>query len=197
MSAPRFREQLQALSRSQAKAFKATPEAIPADSKGLRNAPQGDRSADRPAEACVLDAAPRGANRDEGEGRREPRAEKHTRDEWVDEGCCDPMARSLMQWASPLAPATAVSPPVQSMPSAVLEQIAGQVVKRIRIGDGTVHLQLGSGRLEGGEVLVTSGTDGLDVRVTAPSGVDGSKLGEAIRERLTKRGLRVATVEVE
>lgn len=174
----------------------------PRAASGETSAPQvGNRPGDRPFEPdgnrgvpSIPKHADDPTNPDAARRPQKPLPEEESlpADSW-----CDPMARSLLQWATPLAPGFSVSPPAHGLPSAVLEQIAGQVVKRVRVGEGAVHLQLGSGRLEGGEVLVKSGIDGLDISVTAPVGVDGAQLGEAIRARLRKRGLRVASVAVE
>lgn len=106
---------------------------------------------------------------------------------------CDPLARSLLQWAPPpvaLAPAA-------SVPDVVLEHIAGQLVKRVAVGTSAVQLQLGKGQLDGAELLVRATADGLEIRLTAPPGVNGRQLGIAIADRLARRGLRVANIEVE
>src|SRR5690606_4962274 len=93
---------------------------------------------------------------------------------------CDPMARSLLQLAQPVV-ASPSSAPVNVAPI-VLDQIAAQLVRKAGVGGSSVHLQVGAGRLEGGEVLVQAGADGLDVRISAPAGVDGAALASAISE---------------
>lgn len=74
---------------------------------------------------------------------------------------------------------------------------AGQLVKRVAVGTSAVQLQLGKGQLDGAELLVRATADGLEIRLTAPPGVNGWRLGIAIADRLARRGLRVANVEVE
>lgn len=110
-------------------------------------------------------------------------------------GWCDPMARSLLQWAQPGV--TSPSPAPANVSPVILDQIAAQLVRKAGVGSSSVHLQFGAGRLEGGEVLVQTGADGLDVRITAPAGVDGAALAASISERLGRRGLRVARVSVD
>lgn len=108
---------------------------------------------------------------------------------------CDSMARSLLQWAPPpnaqnnTAPAT-VSP-------TVLDQIANQLVRKAAIGASSVHLQFGAGKLEGGEMLVQAGADGLDIRITPPRGVCGADIATAISERLSRRGVMVSQIVVD
>lgn len=108
---------------------------------------------------------------------------------------CDPLARALLQWAPP--PVVASPPVAAAVPDVVLEHIAGQLVKRAAVGASAVHLQFGKGQLDGAELFVCSTADGLEIRLSAPSGVNGRQLGLAIAERLARRGLRVARVEVE
>lgn len=79
----------------------------------------------------------------------------------------------------------------------MLEQVAAQLVRKAAIGSSTVHLALGGSRFDGSELLVQAGASGLEVRLTAPVGVDADGLGKAITERLERRGLRVASVIVD
>jgi hypothetical protein len=106
------------------------------------------------------------------------------------------MARSLLQWSVPV-----VAAPVPTHHGVVapvlLDQIASHLVRKVGLGGGSVHLQLGAGRFDGGALLVQSGSEGLAVHITAPPGVDGAELAAAISERLKRRGLRVARVEVD
>lgn len=108
---------------------------------------------------------------------------------------CDPIARALLQW-SPPTPAACV-PTVGTVAPVMLDQIATQLVRKVGVGGGSVHLQFAAGRLDGGALLVQSGTDGLDVQITAPPGVDATELAAAICERLERRGLRVSRIAVD
>jgi hypothetical protein len=109
--------------------------------------------------------------------------------EWV-----DPTARALLQWAPP--PGSVIATP-SGVPSQVLDQVALQLVRKVSVGQSTVHLQLGDGQLAGGAVLVTAGADGLDIRITAPAGVDAAEFAKAVEQRLLRRGLRIANLEVD
>jgi hypothetical protein len=108
---------------------------------------------------------------------------------------CDSMTRSLLQLgqpALPLPPATAGA----GTPT-VLEQIATQLVRKAGLGASSVHLRFRAGKLDGGELLVQSKAEGLDIRITPPAGVDGAELASAISERLARRGLRVSQIVVD
>lgn len=109
--------------------------------------------------------------------------------DWV-----DPTARALLQWAPP--PGAVVATP-SGVPSQVLDQVALQLVRKVSVGQSTVHLQLGDGQLAGGAVLVTAGSEGLEIRITAPPGMDAAAFGRAVEQRLERRGLRIASIEVD
>lgn len=108
---------------------------------------------------------------------------------------CDSLARSLLHIAPP--PQLAASTPASPIAPSVLDQIASQLVRRAGVGASSVHLQFGAGKLDGGELLVQVGPEGLEVRITPPVGTDGSALAVAIEARLARRGLRVSQITVD
>ncbi len=81
-----------------------------------------------------------------------------------------------------------------------LQELMPQLVKKVAwSGDGTrgaVRLELGSGALAGGTLLVQANGSRVSVQLDAPAGTDTASWQRDIRARLEARGLEVDDVEV-
>jgi hypothetical protein len=81
-----------------------------------------------------------------------------------------------------------------------LQELMPQLVKKVAwSGDGTrgaVRLELGSGALAGGTLLVQANGSRVSVQLDAPAGTDTASWQRDIRSRLEARGLEVDDVEV-
>jgi hypothetical protein len=108
------------------------------------------------------------------------------------EGCVEPMVRvmsNLMLLNHPVAVQT-------SAPSAMLERIALQLVRKVALGTSSVHLEFGDGVLADGKLTVHCTSDGLEIAVQAPAGMDPSQLCTALTRRLERKGIKLASLEV-
>ena len=106
----------------------------------------------------------------------------------------EPMVRVLHQMGTSTATSYA---PCGTVPSAVLEQIAMQLVRKAGIGANSVHLEFGAGGLAGGNLLIQVEADGLDIALNLPPGVDPSSVSHALTRRLERKGLKIARLVVE
>ncbi len=81
-----------------------------------------------------------------------------------------------------------------------LQELMPQLVKTVAwSGDGTrgaVRLELGSGALAGGTLLVQANGSRVSVQLDTPAGTDTASWQRDIRSRLEARGLEVDDVEV-
>jgi hypothetical protein len=130
-------------------------------------------------------------------------AEKGPRRPHLDESL-DPAARQAAHLAPPAFGAAtepslgATVPEVHARAS--LEHLLPALVKRIAwAGDGrrgSVRMELGSGALSGGTVLVHADGGRVRVEIDAPAGADREAWKKRITDRLTGSGLDVEHVEV-
>jgi hypothetical protein len=58
-------------------------------------------------------------------------------------------------------------------------------------------MEIGAGELAGGTLFVHAEDGRVNVRLSAPAGVDGERWRARISDRLAARGLAVETVELE
>lgn len=105
--------------------------------------------------------------------------------------CLDPLVRALSNVThhQPSAP-----PPLAH--SATLDRVAQQLVRRVGLGAGSVHLEFGSGVFEDGKLLVRATDDGLEIVLDTPAGIDVHTLREALTQRLERKGVKVSVLEV-
>jgi hypothetical protein len=112
----------------------------------------------------------------------------------------DPSVRQAAQLGPPPTAAPVASAQGLHARSS-LEDILPAMVRRIawsRDGRrGSVRLEIGAGELAGGTLLVHAEDGRVNVRLSAPAGVDGERWRERISERLRARGLSVEAVEVD
>lgn len=146
-------------------------------------------------------ATPRATSRDEGEAKGAGARR--------DDDPLDPMARRAAQLAPPLAttitpldtqPQASATSNLTAVAQRSLEELLPALVRRVAwSGDskqGTLRMELAAGALAGATLIVSADLGRVHVQMQMPPGVDAAAWRARIHERLTARGLDVATVEV-
>lgn len=117
----------------------------------------------------------------------------------------DPTARHAAQLAPPTfapmaQPPVEAAATVQAKAHVTLEDLIPALVRKIAwAGDGrrgSVRIELGSGELAGGVLVVHADEGKIRVELSVPSGVDADSWRERLERRLEGRGLDVGSVEV-
>jgi hypothetical protein len=155
-----------------------------ADADGRQHGPQG---------------GPGGAHAsaDPGKPRKTPEAE----------AALDPAARHAAHLAPPVAspqgpaPVEAEAEAIATRARTSLEDLLPALVRKVAwSGDGkrgTVHLELGSGPLAGGKLLIQAEEGRVRVHLSAPDGAGLAAWRERIAQRLEARGLVIDQIDVE
>lgn len=170
--------------------------AEPPRPSSLAGRPANGKSGDDSAPLARGKGEPRDARPDEDRPRR-------------DDDALDPMARHaaqlgappLLSVAPPVAASAPIEPPAVAAARASLEELLPAMVKRVAwSGDarrGAVRLEIGSGALAGGTLLVSADEGRVRVHLDAPAGVDRAEWKDRIESRLAAKGVALDGVDVE